>query len=305
MPFTDLKWPGDTAIVSCFFNPHNYKQNQRNLKRYVEVMGHPVQFAELSFNGTYLTEGISLWGTEKNIMWQKERLLNIAISQLPDRYTKVAWIDADVQFLNCNWLQEASERLEECDVIQPFSQVLYSDSEGGIMGRRPSWMKQFVNNGKTTAMESIPGMAWAARREVLSDGLFDRQIIGGGDTIMAASWTRLSQINPSRVNTQPFRCYLQQYRDEQKQKVQSVGYLKGDLVHFYHGTRKNRFYCERDALLNHNEYDPQRDIQIDQQGLFEWATPKSRLHGGLKNYFAARKEDQQIPSEDKMVRQLF
>jgi hypothetical protein len=63
--------------------------------------GVPLFIAELSFNNgdfavpsndhVYRFRG-------HDVMWHKERLLNLVINQLPAQYTKVAWIDADAIF---------------------------------------------------------------------------------------------------------------------------------------------------------------------------------------------------------------
>ena len=42
------------------------------------------------------------------VMWQKERLLNIAIEQLPADCTKVAWLDNDLIFDDPRWLERTS-----------------------------------------------------------------------------------------------------------------------------------------------------------------------------------------------------
>ena len=41
-----------------------------------------------------------------NVLWQKERLLNIALEHLPDNCTKVVWLDADTFFTNPNWVRK-------------------------------------------------------------------------------------------------------------------------------------------------------------------------------------------------------
>ena len=60
----------------------------------------------------------------RDVMWQKERLLNLTIDRMPDRYTKIVWVDADVLFTNPRWIVETSERLDEVAVVQPFSHAV-------------------------------------------------------------------------------------------------------------------------------------------------------------------------------------
>ena len=43
-----------------------------------------------------------------NTLWQKERLLNIAIENLPNTVEKVMWLDSDLIFLNDDWVAETA-----------------------------------------------------------------------------------------------------------------------------------------------------------------------------------------------------
>jgi hypothetical protein len=47
---------------------------------------------------------------QTNVLWQKERLLNLALQRLPEHCTKVVWLDADTFFTNPNWVR-ATRRL--------------------------------------------------------------------------------------------------------------------------------------------------------------------------------------------------
>jgi hypothetical protein len=131
----------------------------------------------------------------KDIMWQKERLLNVAISRLPRTCTKVAWLDCDILFENPEWLVETSRMLEDYPVVQPFEEVIRlprgshaftgkgerSQSFAAIYFKKPQGLLlgDFGFHGHT-------GFAWAARREILSKhGLYDACIIGGADHLMA------------------------------------------------------------------------------------------------------------------------
>ncbi len=60
---------------------------------------------------------------QQDWIWQKERLLNILLDRLPKRITKVAWLDADLLFLNSDWARLASESLETWAAIQLFDYV--------------------------------------------------------------------------------------------------------------------------------------------------------------------------------------
>jgi len=79
---------------------------------------------ELAFDGQFeLTSGdadqlIQLSGGD--IMWQKERLLNIALGAVPDKVEDLAWIDCDLVFESPDWPEAARRALKSDNVIQLF-----------------------------------------------------------------------------------------------------------------------------------------------------------------------------------------
>src|SRR5258708_28176688 len=110
--------PPGLWIVSCFFNPIGYRTKQDNFRVFanaLEASGLPLVVVECAFPG----QSFALDGAAKivrvrarDVMWQKERLLNIGISALPDDCDKVAWLDGDLIFENPNWAVEAARMLE-------------------------------------------------------------------------------------------------------------------------------------------------------------------------------------------------
>jgi hypothetical protein len=51
-------------------------------------------------------------------VWIKENLINLGIKTLPEDWKFVAWIDADITFLNQNWVDETKEKLQSSDIVQ-------------------------------------------------------------------------------------------------------------------------------------------------------------------------------------------
>lgn len=93
------------AVVTAYFNPCNYSSHRSKYGRFRRHLA-PVDLftAELSFDGNFVIEdSIRFSGTASNVMWQKERLLNLVVERLPDKYDKIAWIDADLMFCNDDW----------------------------------------------------------------------------------------------------------------------------------------------------------------------------------------------------------
>src|SRR5208282_4620990 len=56
----------------------------------------------------------------RDVLWHKERLLNLALRRLPPTCRYVAWLDCDVVFTRHDWAEGAREALERNALIQPF-----------------------------------------------------------------------------------------------------------------------------------------------------------------------------------------
>lgn len=55
-------------------------------------------------------------------MWQKERLLNIALAALPGECDSVAWLDCDVIFDSNDWPERARQALKSFAIVQLYSE---------------------------------------------------------------------------------------------------------------------------------------------------------------------------------------
>jgi len=61
-------------------------------------------------------------------LWHKERMINIAVAKmLPPDWQYVAWIDADITFLNPDWAHETMQQLQHYHVVQMFQHALDLD----------------------------------------------------------------------------------------------------------------------------------------------------------------------------------
>jgi hypothetical protein len=104
--------PQDLAVVSCYFNPCHYQNRLENYKIFrkgiiktgVRFLTVELAFGDDPFELTKFPEVMQLRTNKDNIMWQKERLLNIGIDKIINEgYEKVAWLDADIIFEDDAW----------------------------------------------------------------------------------------------------------------------------------------------------------------------------------------------------------
>jgi hypothetical protein len=70
-----------------------------------------------------------------------------------------------------------------------------------------------------------------------------------------------------------------------------VAYLKGmQLYHLYHGSRKNRQYSERHALLN-TKTPITELIKPNKEGVYEWVMDADEWNAKFQEYFEHRNDD--------------
>lgn len=268
-------------IVTCYFNPCGYRRIRANYDHFAASLRHPVRTIELAFDDDpfVIPGAVQVRGSrERNLLWQKERLLNLIIEQT--EADAVAWIDADMLFTDPDWFGKALDALYQFPAVQLFSKVWFGDADGKLATSKPGFVASRGGDGS-------PGGAWAARRECLP--LWDVNAIGGGDSAQAAAW--VGTRSPAVMRDTPMDRQWQQWARSRQIRV---GCLKGDVVHLFHGTHQNRRYVERYKALD--GYDPSTDIEVDGNGLLAWTdhalSSKPDMVRQVGAYFRERREDE-------------
>ena len=189
-------------------------ENYRRFRRSSAAQGLWLLVVELSFGGGFeLKEEdadllLQIEGSRRQVMWQKERLLNVALHKLPAFCSSVTWPDAEVVFGNEFWVKETCAALQRFPVVQPFAAVYrlpprvhrvrefveeYGNdlsigtdkSNGSIAVRGFAYAVQMYGKGRKVVdsqrEHGFTGFAWAARREVIEKiGFYDKSVVGGG-----------------------------------------------------------------------------------------------------------------------------
>jgi hypothetical protein len=299
--------------VTAYFNPARFRRRLKNYRVFRRRLAVPLVAVELSFDGTFeLQPGdaeilVQLHGGD--VMWQKERLLNLGFRHVPPTCRKVAWLDCDVVFDGDDWILGAGRALDTFAIVHLFHERHDLQPDADV--ERPSRTgvptafssiyraatgnavpHEFGQAGGVGALGASTGLAWAGRREVLErHGLYDANILGGGDkaTICGAlgkleDGTLVSRMNPRRAEH-----YLAWARPFFETVRSYVGYVPGRILHLWHGDLKYRQYAERFACLQ--DFDPFADIARDANGSWKWCSDKPALHASVRRYFSARHED--------------
>ena len=240
------------------------------------------------------------------ILWQKERLLNIALAHMDDRFAKFAWIDADILFTNPNWAPACSRLLEDVPIAQLFEEIIQLPKDATIydgiglkfkslaatISEDPSSLRNGYNqHGRT-------GYAWCARREIFKDGIFDACILGDSDHMIAhaamGDWSS-ECIDLTFYTDLKQRANYEKWGRQFYAQVQgNVGYLPDTILHLWHGNTQNRRYRERAEKLARFGVDPDVDLRINSDLCWEWNTNRPSLHRYVAKYFELRNDDEEV-----------
>ena len=231
-------------------------------------------------------------------IWHKENMVNLGVKYLlPPKWKAFAWIDADVEFDNNTWALDTLKILNGCkDVVQLFSHCVDMHKGESNINIFNGFGYSF-NKQKKFTLKGLdywhPGYGWAITRKAFEKigGLYDKGILGSGDSIMA-----LSFIN--KCDTMTNINYSADYNNsmlefQKKAKNLRLGYVPGIIRHHYHGSKKNRKYTERWRLLMKHTYSPIDHVTYDERGILiptENMTEECILN--IMEYFTERKEDE-------------
>lgn len=313
MPKSSPLW-----AITSYFNPCGYKRRLKNYRIFRGRLTVPLVTVELAYGGEFeLDRGdaellIQLRGGD--VMWQKERLLNIALDHLPETCEKIAWLDCDVIFERDDWHEEARDLLDRAALVQPYARVYdlprdmlpespaakqlvtFAPSFAAALpcGRSAAELLRPLHGPESRRARPQSGVAWAARREILSQhGFYDVAVVGGGDraAVAAAFGEFEAGRDNHRMNERQFEYYSSWAKPYYQCVAGRIGYVKGDIYHLWHGETKNRQYGKRWADMQKYHFDPYGDIALSESGCWRWNSHKPELHEHVRGYFRSRNED--------------
>jgi hypothetical protein len=306
----------DIWAITAYFNPVGYRSRLANYKTFRDRLTLPLVTVELACDGRLeLGESdadilVQIRGGD--VLWQKERLLSIALDSVPESCDKVVWIDCDVLFEPADpWLQ-VSQKLDEYLLVQPFREALdlpadWNGSDlavpgavlGGSVGyavatdapmdrvliadssgkRRPPWRS---------------GFGFAFRREVIAQhDFYYGRVLGGNDRAMICGalgqFEALVELHHMTARQQE---HFTEWAEPFFEMVDGrIGYVDAAVGHLWHGRITDRHYSERHRALRALDFDPYTDIALDRNGCLRWSSDKPRLHRLALEHFIGRRED--------------
>jgi len=142
-----------------------------------------------------------------------------------------------------------------------------------------------------------PGLAWAANVDAFNKvgGLIDYCILGAGDWYMAHALVGTLETCTAEYAGGAYQKKMFQWQETALRWIKKdVGYVPGTVFHYFHGKKKNRFYGSRGKILHDCQYDPDKDVKYDSQGLLQletWDERQIQLRDRIRAYFRSRNED--------------
>jgi hypothetical protein len=307
---------GSLWAMTTFYNPEGYRTKRENYDRFrsgLAAADVPLLTLELAFGDApyELAQSdaellVQLRGHD--VLWQKERLLNLGVQRLPDSCDKVAWLDADVLFARTDWARETARLLASYVSVQPFSHSVRLPAQSlrcepamlpfgageselfygiawGVRAKGRVSLASYDQHGHT-------GFAWAARRSLLDEhGLYDANLLGNGDTDIAHAMFGSTDYWALQKLGVKAQAHLAQWARPFAAAVGgSVAHVDGVVSHLWHGETQHRLY-DRPLDVLHG-FDPERDLVTSADGLLRFTDEASpELRAWSHAYFAARRED--------------
>ena len=298
----------ELLLVTCYFNSNNFQTRRQSFDLFADRIrdsGLNLLTVECAFGDDEFSLPLSsdiLRLRAPDVMWQKERLMNLAVRTLPKSVRKIAWLDCDVLFSNPEWAIQTAALLDDFPIVQTFKTAIrLPRAETSYRGLGEVWNgfgwvsevvpeyfpKDFSHHGHT-------GFGWAAQRELLErHGLYDACVSGSGDHVMAHAMRGDLAMDCGRFPMSPkLREHFRQWAGPFNAAVAGrIGSTPGTLLHLWHGDTKDRNYLDRHEELIRMDFDPLTDLQAGPNGAWQWAGNKVELRQWMRGYFGARNED--------------
>lgn len=318
-------------VVTSIFNPAGYKSRTKlyhKFAEYLKAINVPLitielQYGKIPFEATEAGNPNHIQLRTNSVMWHKEQLVNLATQRLPLSWEYMAWIDADLLFLNENWVHDTIRALQFHPVVQLFSQAHDLSPTNEVISTHQGigwayqndkvktedvYTRMYGNKGgcygipkqklekipKTKIGFFHPGFAWAIRRDCFDGlgGLLEYPILGSADTHMAYSFIGCLESTLHQGYSEQYKEALRKWQEKADKYVKRhLGYIPGSIMHYWHGRKKDRGYTTRFNILIKNQYNPFRDVEKDWQGLYRWTPGALQLEHDVYKYFQSRNED--------------
>lgn len=289
----------EVCLATVHFNPCGYHRLRETYYEWLPTLGplaRALKCYELVFDDDQpeIEGSIVIRGTrEHNLMFQKENLLNIALSKCGPEIKYFGWLDHDFVNSETQWLAKAVDKIDQGAIaVQLLSRAVWLKQDRTIdnvvVGAVKRWKTHGDSNGN-------PGAIWLASRAYLSSigGFNTANIVGGGDQVFIDGVVGRygHHLRRYRENLQQsFRQWIRMAARLRGGRV--ADYLEADGYHLWHGDFCNRKYNARNMIMHAYDLQPSRDLKFNADGLQGWSGAEHPLiRQALADYFTDRQED--------------
>ena len=280
----------DLAIGLVYFNANKSKRILMNYLYVVEklkIANIPYYTMEVYSDIPDLKDAFHI--KTNFILFQKEHLCHLLEKRIPNKYTKIAFIDGDIVFDNPNWYNELSRKLDTFNIVQAFKKFIRLDiTYSKILDETLAFIfrKEFgnVSHVKNTRLGFNPGGAWGFQRDWFKKiGFFQDDVIGASDTYSALSWgiTKDEYVYPEYIKKS-----IQEYKNKIN-KVPSSSYINTNIYHLWHGPIMNKYKTRKNIFKGIK--DIKDVISTDSNGVY--VLKDKVLQKKFTRYFNRRDDD--------------
>ncbi|HEY4486167.1 MAG TPA: hypothetical protein VJB70_00325 [Candidatus Paceibacterota bacterium] len=304
--FPTYKTPKKLWVITTYYNPCRYATRRKNYDVFIASMrrsGISVLTVECAFGDAPFELPDSLDTIQirsSSLLWQKERLLNLATSWLPPECNSVAWIDCDILFQNPRWAIDTERLLETHAVVQLFESCLRLEKGNVTRAQTPDRSFSFgtiapKNPGLLSCgrydLHGHTGYGWAMQRVIFDAiGLYEYAVGGSADHFIAHSiYNEYGFCIQHTLGTnQRATDHLIDWGRRFNQLV-SGGFtaVPGEILHLWHGELVNRRYHQRLLEINALKFDPYQDVVATPGKPLEWHPNTRKTKPKLIEYFAS------------------
>jgi hypothetical protein len=298
-------------VITTYYNPCRYKSRRDNFDTFAFSMrssGISLLVVECAFGDEpfELPESLDVVRVRSaSLLWQKERLLNLAASWLPRECKYVVWADCDVLHNNADWAVDTARLLQDHAVVQTW-QTCVRLVKGNHLTEKPNRVPSFcavvgndpalVDSGSFDR-HGHTGYSWAMRRELFDNvGLYEHAVCGTGDHFVAHALCNDHGfcIRHAFDNDERQMQHLKEWSDHfYRATGGSFAVVPGEILHLWHGDLINRRYALRMHEITRLGFDPYVDVVARPGQPLEWhpTMDKPALKAYFAEYFKNRRED--------------